>query len=93
MKQRTDSTRHRLARAGVVLTAAIRVYLGLGYLPCLYASDQRRRWEHICAAIKHRFDRADCDDCTDDRRFPSDTWYGVVSLGSRRPCSIGSAHR
>jgi mycothiol synthase len=38
------------------LTAAIRVYLRLGYLPCLYASDQPKRWARICAAIGHPFE-------------------------------------
>lgn len=30
---------------------AIRVYLGLGYVPCLYAPDQRARWEIISHSI------------------------------------------
>lgn len=30
------------------MPAAIRVYLRLGYIPCLYASDQRNRWARIC---------------------------------------------
>lgn len=38
------------------LTSAIRVYLRLGYLPCLYASDQRDRWARICEAIGHPFE-------------------------------------
>jgi mycothiol synthase len=38
------------------LTAAIRVYLRLGYLPCLYASDQRTRWTRICEVIGYPFE-------------------------------------
>ena len=38
------------------LTAAIRVYLRLGYLPCLYASDQPSRWARICEAIGTPFE-------------------------------------
>jgi mycothiol synthase len=41
------------------LTAAIRVYLRLGYLPCLYAPDQRGRWARICEMIVHPFE-PDC---------------------------------
>ncbi len=35
------------------LIPAISVYLKLGYLPCLYASDQADRWSKICDTI-HR---------------------------------------
>lgn len=33
---------------GEEMAAAIRTYIRLGYLPCLYAPDQHRRWEAIC---------------------------------------------
>lgn len=33
------------------LKPAIRIYLQLGYLPCIYASDQLFRWERICSQI------------------------------------------
>ena len=38
------------------LTAAIRVYLNLGYVPCLYAADQEVRWAKICEAVEHPFE-------------------------------------
>jgi ribosomal protein S18 acetylase RimI-like enzyme len=38
------------------LTAAIHVYLRLGYLPCLYASDQRDRWARICEVVDSPFE-------------------------------------
>ena len=38
------------------LTAGIRVYLRLGYLPCLYASDQPGRWARICEAVGAPFE-------------------------------------
>ena len=38
------------------LAAAIHVYLRLGYLPCIYASDQRDRWGRICEEIGHPFE-------------------------------------
>ena len=34
---------------------AIRVYRRIGYIPCLYASDQRERWARICEATKGAF--------------------------------------
>jgi mycothiol synthase len=46
-----DGHRRIFLCTGDDLTAAIRVYLRLGYLPCLYASDQPARWERLCAAI------------------------------------------
>ena len=46
-----DGYRRIFLCTGDDLTAAIRVYLRLGYVPCLYASDQRERWERICTAI------------------------------------------
>jgi GNAT superfamily N-acetyltransferase len=33
---------------GEDMPRAIQVYLRLGYVPCLYASDQRARWARIC---------------------------------------------
>lgn len=41
---------------GDEMTTAVRVYLRLGYLPCLYASDQQDRWARICEAIGHPFE-------------------------------------
>lgn len=38
------------------LTDAIRVYLRLGYVPCFYASDQRKRWNSICKEIGMDFE-------------------------------------
>lgn len=45
------------------MLAAIHVYLGLGYVPCLYASDQRERWARICEAIGHPFKPTDWPSC------------------------------
>lgn len=33
------------------MLAAIKVYLSIGYTPCLYASDQKSRWSDICHKI------------------------------------------
>lgn len=41
------------------LTAAMRVYLQLGYRPCLYASDQRDRWARICESLGLAFEPDD----------------------------------
>jgi GNAT superfamily N-acetyltransferase len=41
------------------LTAAIQVYLRLGFLPCLYASGQHDRWARICEVIGHPFEPSD----------------------------------
>ncbi len=38
------------------MTPAIRVYLRLGYLPCMYASDQQSRWAQICERIEVPFE-------------------------------------
>ena len=40
---------------GEDMTQAIRVYLTLGYLPCLYAPDQHDRWARICDTVEHPF--------------------------------------
>ena len=38
------------------LIPAIHVYRKLGYLPCLYAPDQRERWARICTKLGHPFE-------------------------------------
>jgi len=38
------------------MTPAIRVYRQLGYLPCIYASDQHSRWARICQLIDMPFE-------------------------------------
>lgn len=38
-------------RTGDDLLPALRVYLQLGYVPCLYAQDQRARWEVLSHLI------------------------------------------
>ena len=38
------------------MPAAIRVYLRLGYVPCIYAADQRDRWARICDATGTPFE-------------------------------------
>jgi len=38
------------------LLPAISVYLRLGYLPCLYASDQPDRWGEICDIIQYPYE-------------------------------------
>ena len=51
-----DGYRRIFLSTGDDLTAAIGLYLDLGYLPCLYASDQPGRWRRICAAIGARYE-------------------------------------
>jgi mycothiol synthase len=46
-----DGFRRVFLCTGDDMPDAIRVYLRLGYLPCLYASDQRDRWSCICESI------------------------------------------
>jgi mycothiol synthase len=46
-----DGFRRIFLCTGDDLLPAIRVYLDLGYVPCLYASDQPERWRRICEAI------------------------------------------
>ncbi len=41
---------------GEDMPQAIRVYLRLGYIPCIYASDQRDRWAQICQEIGNPFE-------------------------------------
>ncbi len=50
-----DGFRNIFLTTGDDLTPAISVYLALGYIPCLYADDQRQRWEDICRIINHPF--------------------------------------
>jgi len=47
-----DGFRKIFLVTGDDLTDAIRVYLRLGYIPYLYARDQRDRWARICAINK-----------------------------------------
>jgi len=56
LRLRRDGFRNVFLCTGEDMPAAIRVYLRLGYLPCLYASDQRDRWGRICAAIEKPFE-------------------------------------
>jgi len=51
-----DGFRRIFLSTGDDLTQAIRVYLRLGYVPCLYASDQRERWSRICKEIDWKFE-------------------------------------
>ncbi|MCB0183300.1 MAG: GNAT family N-acetyltransferase, partial [Caldilineaceae bacterium] len=40
---------------GADMPDALRLYLRLGYLPYLYAADQRQQWARICSALNHPF--------------------------------------
>jgi ribosomal protein S18 acetylase RimI-like enzyme len=51
-----DGFRRIFVCTGDDLTAAIGIYLRLGYLPCLYASDQREPWAGVCETVGHRFE-------------------------------------
>ncbi len=47
----TDGYRRIFVCTGDDLLPAIRIYLRLGFVPCLYAADQRERWQVICERI------------------------------------------
>ena len=51
-----DGYRTHFLCTGDDLTAAISVYLRMGYVPCMYAADQRERWARICAEIDQPFE-------------------------------------
>ena len=56
---------------GDEMLPAIRVYLGLGYLPCLYAPDQRERWIAISRLIPQ------CQECQDQGQWVERADYVV----------------
>lgn len=52
---REEGFRNVFLCTGDDMPAAVRVYLRVGYVPCLYASDQRDRWARICEATGSSF--------------------------------------
>lgn len=51
-----DGFKRMFLCTGDDMPTAIRVYIRLGYIPCLYAVDQRERWAQICQVTKTPFE-------------------------------------
>lgn len=56
IRLQSDSFKRVFVSTGEDMPEAIRVYMRLGYVPCLFAVDQRERWERICDCIGSPFE-------------------------------------
>ncbi|NNE08967.1 MAG: GNAT family N-acetyltransferase [Gemmatimonadetes bacterium] len=56
IRLRSDGFKRVFVSTGEDMPEAIRVYMRLGYVPCLFAVDQRERWMRICDDIGSPFE-------------------------------------